>query len=138
MYAFSGCSSLERFSIPESVKDIYFGAFDGCSGLKSLYASSKEPFSISSGYNPFNDVDKSACTLYVPAGAGDTYRNAAGWSDFENIVEYDVTGIGTAAAQATAGEIRRYAADGQCLSSPSSGLNIVKYSDGTTRKVIVR
>lgn len=31
-----------------------------------------------------------------------------------------------------------YSADGVKLSQPKSGLNIIRYSDGTARKVIVR
>lgn len=34
-------------------------------------------------------------------------------------------------------EVARYAADGRRISKPQQGVNIVRYSDGTTRKVVV-
>lgn len=35
-------------------------------------------------------------------------------------------------------EVSRYSVDGQQLATPAKGLNIVKYNDGTTRKVMVK
>ena len=35
-------------------------------------------------------------------------------------------------------EVARYSIDGKLLSAPVKGINIVKYADGTTRKVIVK
>ncbi len=46
-----------------------------------------------------------------------------------------VVGITTAGA---AKEVVRYAIDGSRLASPRKGINIVLYSDGTRRKVLVR
>lgn len=48
------------------------------------------------------------------------------------------TGINTATSDNNATEVARYAADGTQLSAPAKGLNIIKMSDGTTRKVIVK
>lgn len=48
------------------------------------------------------------------------------------------TGINNAASDKNATEVARYAADGTQLASPAKGLNIIKMSDGTTRKVIVK
>ncbi len=48
------------------------------------------------------------------------------------------TGISKPISDANATETSRYTMDGRQLSSPVKGLNIVKMSDGTTRKVIVR
>lgn len=35
-------------------------------------------------------------------------------------------------------EVSRYSVNGQRLSSPTKGLNIVKYSDGSVKKVAVQ
>lgn len=49
------------------------------------------------------------------------------------------TGIsGTVAGEAGAEEVARYNAAGQMISGPQKGLNIIKYSNGTIRKVIVK
>ena len=47
-------------------------------------------------------------------------------------------GITSTADNSYATETARYATDGTRLAAPKSGVNIVKMSDGTTRKVMVR
>ena len=47
------------------------------------------------------------------------------------------TGIETVGTAANATVVARYAADGTMISAPQKGLNILKMSDGTTRKVMV-
>ena len=80
----------------------------------------------------------SKCTLYVPEGTEQDYLIADVWGDFGNIVEYDPTGINNVANTTEAKEVSRYSVDGQQLATPTKGLNIVKYGDGTTRKVMVK
>ncbi len=46
--------------------------------------------------------------------------------------------ITSADADADIREVARYSIDGKRLSRPQSGLNIVKYSDGTVKKVLVK
>ena len=36
----------------------------------------------------FESVNKTNCILYVPAGCKSAYKNADGWGEFTNIVEY--------------------------------------------------
>ena len=57
---------------------------------------------------------------------------------FENIVEFDVTGIGKTTTSTDVEEVGRYSVNGQRLSAPTKGLNIVKYSDGSVKKVADR
>lgn len=49
-----------------------------------------------------------------------------------------LSGIGSATGTAEATETARYNAAGQMIKSPQKGLNIIRMSDGTSRKVIVR
>ena len=48
------------------------------------------------------------------------------------------TGIGQITNNNDAKEISRYSANGQRLTVPTKGLNIVKYSDGSVKKVVVQ
>ena len=134
--AFYGCSGLASLVIPSNVTSIWESAFNGCSGLTSVYVSWQTPLRITTSV--FSHVDKTKCTLYVPQGASQDYWLADVWGDFENIVEYDVTGIDNVATSTDAKEISRYSANGQRLSAPTKGLNIVKYSDGSVKKVVVQ
>lgn len=134
-YAFSGCSGLTSLTLPSSVTSIGKSAFEGCSGLTSIYVSWESPLSIDA--STFKDANTGKCILYVPKGTYDDYW-LSNWGIFENIVEYDATGIDHITTSGEAKEISRYAADGQRLEVPAKGLNIVKYSDGSVKKVVVQ
>lgn len=134
-YAFYNCSGLTSLALPSSVTAIGGSAFEGCSGLTSIYVSWESPLSIAA--STFKDANTEKCILYVPKGTYDDYW-LSNWGIFANIVEYDATGIDHITTSGEAKEISRYAADGQRLEVPAKGLNIVKYSDGSVKKVVVQ
>lgn len=133
--AFFCCYGLISLTIPSSVTAIGSRAFNYCSGLTSIYAyMEKLP---ETGSNLFLGCDEKNCTVYVPKGTGDAYF----WSSFgyfDKIVEFDAAGIDKVATSTNAKEVSRYSANGQRLSAPAKGLNIVKYSDGSVKKVVVQ
>ena len=133
--AFFCCYGLISLTIPSSVTSIGGFAFNDCSGLTSIYAyMEKLP---ETGSNLFLGCDEKNCTVYVPKGTGDAYFRSAEFGYFYNIVEFDATGIDKVAISTNAKEVSRYSANGQRLSAPAKGLNIVKYSDGSVKKVVV-
>ena len=134
--AFFSCYGLISLTIPSSVTAIGSMAFNGCSSLTSIYAyMEKLP---ETGSNLFLGCDEKNCTVYVPKGTGDAYFRLSEFSYFDNIVEFDATGIDKVATSADVKEVSRYSANGQRLSAPAKGLNIVKYSDGSVKKVVVQ
>ena len=135
MYAFLGCSSLTSVNIPSSVTSIGGSAFSGCSGLRSIYVYAETPPSISA--NAFNGCDLKNCTLYVPRGTYDAYW-LLDWGGFENIVEFDATNIRNIVAEPEVQENARYAVNGQRLTAPVKGINLVKYNNGRVKKEIVK
>lgn len=66
------------------------------------------------------------------------YNWYSGPSELQLIHEATETAINDAAADAVAVEVARYAVDGTQLAAPQKGVNIVRMSDGTTRKVVVK
>ena len=133
--AFFCCYGLISLTIPSSVTAIGSQAFNACSELTSIYAyMEKLP---ETGSNLFLGCDEKKCTVYVPKGTGDAYFRSAEFGYFYNIVEFDATGIDKVAISTNAQEVSRYSANGQRLSAPAKGLNIVKYSDGSVKKVVV-
>ena len=134
-YAFSDCSRLTSLTIPSSVKSLGDYAFQKCSSLQSIYVSWSIPISVG---KTFYAVDKSKCTLYVPQGTEHDYLLADVWGDFWNIIEYNPTGIDKVTTSTDAKELSRYSVNGQRLSAPAKGLNIVKYSDGSVKKIVVQ
>ena len=134
--AFFCCYGLISLTIPSSVTAIGSQAFNDCSGLTSIYAyMEKLP---ETGSNLFLGCDAKNCTVYVPKGTGDAYFRSAEFGYFYNIVEFDATGIDKVAISTNVKEVSRYSANGQRLSAPAKGLNIVKYSDGSVKKVVVQ
>ena len=133
--AFSGCSGLTSLILPASITSIGSYAFSSCSGLTSIYV--YPDIVPKMGSDVFYDVDKKNCTLYVPQGTKQDYFLADVWGDFENIVEYDPTGIDKTTTSTDVEEVSRYSVNGQRLVGPTKGLNIVKYSDGIVKKVAV-
>jgi hypothetical protein len=122
-------------TIPSGVTSIGSYAFYGCSGLTSIYVYLENLPKL--GTDIFNGCDAKNCTVYVPKGTYDAYKSSE-FGYFEKIVEFDASGIDKVATSADAKEVSRYSANGQRLSAPAKGLNIVKYSDGSVKKVVVQ
>ena len=99
------------------------------------YMATRIPF-IKTYSTPHDNI--SNCTLYVPQGTKEAYANADVWKDFGNIIEYDATGIDKVTNRSDVKEITRYSLNGQRVTSPTKGVNIVVYSDGSIKKVAVQ
>ena len=121
--------------IPSTIATLGEYVFQNCRDLTSVTVSWQSPISAGSA---FYGVDRSKCTLYVPQGTEQDYWLADVWGDFGKIVEYDPTGIDKVTTSTDAKELSRYSVNGQRLSAPAKGLNIVKYSDGSVKKVVVQ
>ena len=134
--AFLGCSVLTSLTLPADITSIVDEAFQGCSGLTSIYVYAEKVPKIDS--NAFKGVDAKKCTLYVPMGTRYDYCASDFGDYFENIVEFEATGIDKTTTSTDVEEVVRYSVNGQRLSAPTKGLNIVKYSDGSVKKVAVR
>ena len=134
--AFYGCRRLTSLTLPAGIIWIAPDAFSHCFGLTSIYVyAEKVPYI---GSNVFVGVDAKECTLYVPMGTRDDYRLSGFGNYFENIVEFEATGIDKTTTSTDVEEVARYSVNGQRLSAPTKGLNIVKYSDGSVKKVAVQ
>ena len=110
-------------------------AFYDCKGLKSIYVFAEDVPTI--GTDAFDGCDSKNCTLYVPNGTYDAYWLSE-FGYFENIVEFDATSIHNTIATPKAQETARYAVNGQRLTTPIKGINLVKYSDGRVKKELVK
>ena len=132
--AFERCSGLTSLNLPAGITDIGYRAFENCSGLASIYVYAEKVPRM--GNDVFTGCDAKKCILYVPKGTYDDYW-LSDFGYFENIVEFDATGIDKTTTSTDVEEVSRYSVNGQRLVGPTKGLNIVKYSDGSVKKVAV-
>ncbi len=84
---------------------------------------------------PYN---KNVCTLYVPEGTVDLYKAADQWKDFLNISGI-ATGIKGVNDDTGRSDVTGYYNSNGCnLNKPVRGLSIIRYANGTVRKVITK
>ena len=137
--AFYNCPNLTTVVIPSSVTKIEGGAFY-YDPVKDLYLYAEQVPEATELI--LYDYHAENATLHVPATAVEAYKNAEYWKDFGSIValtdsDPNPTGIKSVSNSAKAIE-RYYTIDGKLLSAPQRGLNIIKMSDGKTRKVVIK
>lgn len=161
--AFMRCTSLTSVNIPNSVTTIVSEAFEECSNLSSVVLGNsvtsieEQAFRLCSKledfysyaeqvpechWSSFSGSNRKHATLHVPAASLEAYRNAEPWKNFGSIVALNdedpkpTMDINTPAVTQMPAIIERYSIDGKRISSPQRGLNIIRMSDGTTKKII--
>ena len=123
---FSCCSSLASITFPESLTSIGENAFQLCSNLQKIHSLAITPPTCKS--DCFWDVDKSACTLYVPKGALEAYKAADEWKDFVNIVEEEYTGIEEVGADRAGQAVITACGDGIVVENLPAGTAVTVYT----------
>ena len=79
--------------------------------------------------------------LHVPTGCKEKYASIKPWCYFTNIVDdIEPTGIVNVSSddESSARVVSYYNSKGQRIAQPQSGVNIVRYSDGTSRKILIK
>jgi hypothetical protein len=134
--AFSYCSALYRVELPSTLREIGYWAFRS-DGIMEVVSHITTPFPID--YYDFGSTCPGSGTLTVPRGTKELYQQTEGWKSFRNIIE-----DGNVDDNAIEGIIPESAmpvtfyniAGGK--TKGVSGLNIISYSDGTVKKVIMK
>ena len=145
-YCFYNATGITGVTLPASLETIGSAAFQAdymisdihCKGLNPATFADESTFFFVGAYFPV--------TLHVPSGAAEAYTNE--WvNGGAFVVPANVTvtedepvtdGISKTAAISGAEEVARYSINGTRISSPVRGINIIKMSDGSVRKVNVK
>lgn len=138
-YAFVNCYAITSIILPNNITNIGEGAFRDSYKTTDVYCYAEQvPETGSNVFEYLRDA-----TLHVPAASIETYSNAELWKDFKNIValtddDPKPTGIIETTTMHLPTISECYDMNGRCINLPQRGLNIVKMSDGTTKKIVVK
>lgn len=132
--AMKNCGYLTSLTIPASVKVIERSAISR--NTTELHSHILEPFELANQNWSASEMSKGKITCYIPRGTLELYQALGIWNRL-NLVEEDVDAISAPKMDVgRAAEV--FSIDGRKLSVPQRGLNIVRHSDGSARKVLMK
>lgn len=158
-YGFNECVSLEQVTIPAE-STLHVAAFGGCNSLTDIYLLDEKNvlgteswgnaqankngvtittcgiFTSWNGYYTFQADEQ--VTVHVPEAMVSKYKAHNNWKNFNIVAISGTDGISQTTAGTQAQAVATYAVDGRQVSQPVKGINIVKYSDGSVKKVLVK
>ena len=113
-------------------------ALTGCSALTNLISAATEPPVCDA--NALTDINKFDCTLTIPVGTLAKYQAADQWKEFFFIEEKDLSSINTITMDDGSEQeiIATYDLNGRKTTGLQRGMNIVKFGNGKTKKVMVK
>ena len=134
--AFAGCINLETVIITKNVSYIGFDAFAKNGKLKDVYCAATEVPTASK--DTFSDSYIENAILHVPASSISEYKKVKPWSDFGLIVSLSQPGTGILDATINLEESCIYTTYGVRVNTLQKGVNIIRTTDGQTKKVYVK
>ena len=134
-YAFAVCYGLTSVTFPSTVTSIGEGVLNGCENVQDIYC-----YAVSCPSVYDNTFFSYSPTLHVPEASLQQYKDHSVWGLFLEIVPIDgSSAINEIGIEGVASEIEAiYDGNGQRQPALRRGINIIKMSDGTIKKVLVK
>lgn len=136
--AFQECSALKSIVVPSTTNQIEWWSFSYCPEMKDFYIYAETVPSTNA--DAFIETPIKNAILHVPASSLDAYKQSAPWSGFGKIVALtgNETDVESHYIEENGDPVGIYSINGQRISKPKRGLNIIRMSDGSTKKVIIK
>lgn len=141
--SFSGHYGLREVTIPSSISSIGVNAFQNCFYLEKVISYVEVPFEVSNdafgvGWDSENNSYLFPQTLYVPKGTKDMYLATNHWNLFSEIIEMEDVLTSVSTFPSPQRSVECYNIGAQRVVGFKKGLNIVRMSDGTIKKILVK
>ena len=141
MFISADCSGLTSVTIGNSVTSIGNYAFSNCTLLKDVFCCAESAPEAES--TAFDLANIESATLHVPAASIESYKTTEPWSNFGSIVpltDEEMTAISSPTATGTPLSVpdQIFTLGGGKVDTLQKGINIIRMSDGTVKKVWVK
>lgn len=136
---FYNCENLINITLPASVSFVGFHSFQECPKLKTITCLSTTPPACDEhAYenHPFDNITYLTATLYVPAESIESYKATSPWNMFVHTEDVANSGTESVSLSSEPEPIMYIDCLGNVSTSPFQGFNVVRYSDGSSSKVI--
>lgn len=131
--SFAGCTGLDSVILPASLQAVGQYVFYGCETLSEIRSFAEVPPTCAG--SAFYSAPATA-KLFVPEGSVNTYKTDASWSYFD-IQGFDATDIANPTHNGNTA-VARYGLNGLRINDTKTGIQIVKFADGTTHKMVIK
>lgn len=128
---FYNCIELQEIELGRNLEKLG-SSFNGCQNIRAAKCYTYVPPIAN------DDMFDAGEDLYVPVGSGDMYRGTYPWSKFRNIYEtLEWSGIdGVIDDTDSPTEVGAFDIQGRPVDKDTPGMVIIKYSDGSAKKII--
>lgn len=136
-FVFQYCSSLKSVTFPTTLKTLSNSTSFGWSPDSLYFLGTQPATGERTKDEPFYGL-YTQTKVYVPESAFDDYKQSTVFKKFfeeDNLLTFNATGINTVKDTRIV-PVMWFDLTGRQLSAPQKGINIVKMSDGSTRKIM--
>lgn len=136
-FVFQYCSSLKTVTFPSTLKTLSNSTCFGWTPDSLYFLGTQPATGERTKDEPFYGL-YTKTKVYVPESAFDAYKQSTVFKKFfeeDNLLTFNATGINTVKDTRIV-PVMWFDLTGRQLSAPQKGINIVKMSDGSTRKIM--
>ncbi|MDE6534075.1 MAG: hypothetical protein K2M27_11170 [Muribaculaceae bacterium] len=126
--------NLKELTIGEHMTKLQVIDIDECNQLESIVSYAMTPPTVSR----FSNSQYLNVVVKVPTEALEAYQKDSVWGNFWNLQGFDTSGIGDVEMDPVGKTVvGRYDLNGRAVNEDYKGITIVRFSDGSTKKMVL-